>query len=158
MRNNQSGFTLIELVVVIVILGVLAATAVPRFASVTNDARQAVAEGVVGSLLSSAAIQFASSRAANTFAVVANNIDIDSNDDIVMATSGAANNGPEYIFDATQQAITVGTTDCDDASGTTTATISVCPSGSASAAACVATAVTNSTQATGLLRDSLCSG
>jgi len=48
--SKQKGFTLIELVVVIVILGVLAATAVPKFIDLTGDARTSVMAGVQGSI------------------------------------------------------------------------------------------------------------
>ena len=46
----QKGFTLIELVVVIVILGILAATAAPKFIDLTGDARKSVMQGVQGSI------------------------------------------------------------------------------------------------------------
>ncbi|MFY8273754.1 prepilin-type N-terminal cleavage/methylation domain-containing protein [Pseudoalteromonas sp. SSDWG2] len=46
--NKQQGFTLIELIIVIVILGFLAVTALPKFIEVTDDARQASVEGVAG--------------------------------------------------------------------------------------------------------------
>ena len=48
--NTQAGFTLIELVVVIVILGILAATAAPKFIDLTSDARDSVMKGVEGSI------------------------------------------------------------------------------------------------------------
>ena len=51
-RDNQKGFTIVELVVVIIILGILAATALPRFIDVQDDAQLAVAEGVRGALMS----------------------------------------------------------------------------------------------------------
>jgi MSHA pilin protein MshB len=51
MKNNK-GFTLIELVVVIVILGILAAVALPRFINATKDAHQAAVNGVSGALAS----------------------------------------------------------------------------------------------------------
>lgn len=53
MRNrirNEKGFTLIELVMVIVILGILAAVAVPRFVDLQGDARNSVASGITGAL------------------------------------------------------------------------------------------------------------
>lgn len=50
MKLNQKGFSLIELVIVIVILGLLAATAIPRFLNVTEDAENASVDGVSGGL------------------------------------------------------------------------------------------------------------
>ncbi|MGI2170289.1 pilin [Shewanella sp. MF05960] len=50
MKLRQQGFSLIELVIVIVILGLLAATAIPRFLNVTDDAEDASVDGVAGGL------------------------------------------------------------------------------------------------------------
>lgn len=58
MKRENSGFTLIELVVVIVILGILSAAAVPRFANLTTNANNAVANGVAGAIVSAAVIEF----------------------------------------------------------------------------------------------------
>lgn len=55
-RTRDSGFTLIELVIVIVILGILAAAALPRFSDLSRDARIASVNGLAGSLRSVAAI------------------------------------------------------------------------------------------------------
>lgn len=48
--NNNKGFTLIEMVVVIVILGILAVNAAPRFLNIQEDARVSVLEGAKGAI------------------------------------------------------------------------------------------------------------
>lgn len=57
-QSKQQGFTLIELVVVIVILGIMSAIAVPRFVNLQQDARASVMAGVEGSVRSAATLVY----------------------------------------------------------------------------------------------------
>ncbi|HAI60211.1 MAG TPA: MSHA biogenesis protein MshA [Xanthomonadaceae bacterium] len=75
--RRQSGFTLIELVIVIVVLGILAALAVPRFISLQSEARIAVIDSLFNSVRSGSNIVYAKSAASGLSDLSASTVDID---------------------------------------------------------------------------------
>ncbi len=106
MRARQEGFTLIELVIVIVILGLLAATALPRFIDITHDARRASVNGVAGGLRGAAALARAQFIVAGSSAATSVNMDGLS---VTVNTSGYPDNSSNGIEQALQ-----GTSDSYD--------------------------------------------
>ncbi|MFT7683349.1 MAG: MSHA pilin protein MshB [Moritella dasanensis] len=79
---RQHGFTLIELVIVIIVLGILSATALPKFLNLSDDAEIAVVEGTAGALKS--AVNLAHSK----WVIMGSATDIASNDNIQLYGSG----------------------------------------------------------------------
>ncbi len=95
MNRKQTGFTIIELVIVIVVLGILAAVAIPRFTDFTGSSRQAVLAGLSGSITSAntqvyaqSLIQGKQTLGNTTTTIPGIDADSDGNDDTVPTRFG----------------------------------------------------------------------
>jgi MSHA pilin protein MshA len=143
MRVKQAGFTLVELVVVLAVLGILAAVAIPKYASHVKEARTAALNGLAGAVRSSVVVVQSKYIASGA---TASPVTMQDGSSVVVGTSGAvagipvkaaggiANavkvDGP-FVYDATTGVWTMsGLAACtvayDDATGGVTVTSTGC--------------------------------
>ena len=129
MKSNQKGFTLIELVVVIVILGILAATALPKFVDLSGEAETAALNGIAGALSSAASINYSACAAVNNDTTGGKCVKVEKCSDvgpqIVPALTLTTSSTPYSIAADTTVASNGATTNCTLKKGSATATYTI---------------------------------
>jgi len=112
--RNQRGFTLVELVIIIVILGILAAVAIPKYQDISSEAKEASARSALGGLRSGIAIWYAN-QAVTTGSATWPALDSLRTSGVVMEQAipanpyQSSNNAPDSIVTGVTKGTTVGT-------------------------------------------------